>query len=183
MALLLLGNSGQLMVGLLLRSDYGLRGALLGSVAHALALSLVLPGVMLLEQAGGGSWRREPVATAALLLGLSGLIGVPPLPGWYAKIELWYAAREQSVLLPWLIGVGQTLLVVGAARLALLRPEPLPTGRAGDRHTVGRGGLLPRALLLLLIGGVLLSGFGVGSLIDRVGAATVDRAQFFGVAR
>jgi hypothetical protein len=73
--------------------------------------------------------------------------------------------------------------VAGAARLALLRPELLPTGRAGARYAPGRGRLLPRALLLLLIGGVLLSSFAVGPLIDRVGAATAERAQFFGITR
>jgi hypothetical protein len=43
--------------------------------------------------------------------------------------------------------------------------------------------LLSRAWLLLLIGGVLLSSFEVGPLIDRVGAATAERAQFFGITR
>ena len=183
MALLLLANSGQLMVGPLLGSDYGLRAALLGSVAHALALSLVLPGVMLLERVGGGSGRREPVTMAALLLGLLLLIGLPPFPGWYAKVELWYAASEQTVLVQWLLGAGQALLVAGAARLALLRPESRPVGRSTDRHIGGRAGLLSRVWLLLLIGGVLVSGFASGPLIDRVGAAMAGRTPSSAVAR
>jgi len=101
---------GFIFLGLAVAGYYGILGALLYVLAHAVAKSGLFFAAGLVEDSAGtgeferlgGVTRRAPVlATAAALLVLS-IVGLPPLVGFFAKLGVVLAALENSVLL----GVG-----------------------------------------------------------------------------
>lgn len=178
LVLLLIADSCLMLPGLLSGSDTGLRAALLGSVVHAFAVVLLLAGLAAIEYWTGRSSRHTYVSVLVVLFGLLILIGIPPLPGWYARLASWNTARDAGRLMALLFGAGQLLLIAGAGRLAfvLLREARLET--VYDIPQVParqRGEQLVYVVLLLLLAAAVLSGFAVRPLLNRVDAARYSR--------
>ncbi len=101
---------GFIFMGIAVAGYYGIIGALLYVMAHAVAKSGLFFAAGLVEDSAGtgefenlgGVTNRAPVlATAAALLSLS-IIGLPPLVGFFAKLGVVLAAMERHVL----FGVG-----------------------------------------------------------------------------
>lgn len=129
LVLLLIADSSLLLPGLLSGSNNGLRGALLGSVVHVIAVVVVPAGLAAVEYWSGRSSRHAYVSVLVVLFGLLILLGLPPFPGWYARVASWYAARDLGTFATLLFGVGQLLLIAGAGRLALVLLREAPRAR------------------------------------------------------
>ena len=122
-ALLLVANMGQLVLGLGLGSLAGFESVHLGAPAQALATALICIGAVLLQspsagrRATGQPWRDRPAAVAAVMSGLLVLLGAPPWAGFGAKARLWQAAWEHGLPLFGLVVLGHTLACLAAVRL------------------------------------------------------------------
>jgi NAD(P)H-quinone oxidoreductase subunit 5 len=72
------------------------QAALLLSLAHALAMALLVMGSSAVVWNSitqdvtqlGGLWKRRPVSGGSLVLGAAGLVGLPPLGGFWALLKL-----------------------------------------------------------------------------------------------
>ncbi|MFV9506223.1 MAG: proton-conducting transporter membrane subunit [Oscillochloridaceae bacterium umkhey_bin13] len=157
LAYLILYNCGMVFYGLASISTLGLAGAIFGALNQALAVSLILISLGLLERPDGrtpGVMRRDrlrrwPVAGAGLLAGCLALLGVPPLHGALSHQLIYQAAASHSLLELLILLSGTVLAGLGLARAAaehLLGPseevvtnEPLLLGETElDRPAVRR---------------------------------------------
>ncbi|GIV04223.1 MAG: cation:proton antiporter [Fimbriimonadales bacterium] len=111
---------GYLVLGYALYSVAGLAGAIYFflhvSVAKAV-LFLVAGelehqhGTTQLGQLGGG-YRDRPVLAAACFIGAMGLAGLPPLSGFFAKLQLAFAALEQDAVWSLVAALGVSMLTL-----------------------------------------------------------------------
>jgi NAD(P)H-quinone oxidoreductase subunit 5 len=98
--------------------------ALLLILSHALAQGLLImsTGSIVLNSITqdltqlGGLWSRRPISGICYLVGLAGLIGLPPLGGFWALLKL---ADGLWMSHPWLLGV--LLLVNGLTAFSIMR--------------------------------------------------------------
>ncbi len=83
------------------------QAALLLSLAHALAMALLVMGSSAVVWNSitqdvtqlGGLWKRRPVSSGSLLIGGLGLVGMPPLGGFWALLKL---LEGLWVVSPWM---------------------------------------------------------------------------------
>ena len=100
LALLLVANIGQLVLGLVLLTPASVRSTLLGAPAHALAVALMTLGAGMLEARVPGRretaplLRERPLAAAGRIAGVLVLAGMPPFGGWTAKAARLYAGLQ-----------------------------------------------------------------------------------------
>ena len=98
--------------------------ALLLILSHALAQGLLVmsTGSVILNAITqdltdmGGLWGRRPISGICYLVGVAGLIGLPPLGGFWALLKL---ADDLWVSHPWLVGI--LLLVNGLTAFSMMR--------------------------------------------------------------
>lgn len=114
-------DMGYLLLGVLVGSEFGLRGALLGMLSHALFKVLLFGAVGIAERTirepltldCRGLARTFPVSSAMFITGSLGMLGVPPLFGFAGRWRLYLAGVQSGGLL---LG----LLMAAATALALL---------------------------------------------------------------
>jgi NADH-quinone oxidoreductase subunit N len=105
-----------------------------------------------------GLGRRHPWWTAALVLSLLSLLGVPPLAGFVGKLEVFTAAIDADMA--WLAGVGILATVVSLyPYLRLIAPATLDAGGLG----IPRGRLRPALVLAAIVATLATVGIGVGA--------------------
>ena len=101
-----------------------IEAALLLILSHALAQGLLIMGtgsVILntitqdLRQMGG-LWSRRPISALTCLVGIAGLVGLPPLGGFWALLKLTDGVWSDY---PWLVGV--ILLINGFTAFSMVR--------------------------------------------------------------
>ncbi len=101
-----------------------IEAALLLVLSHALAQALLVMSVGAIVWTNitqdltqlGGLWSRRPIAGICYLVGTAGLIGLPPLGGFWALLKLADGAWERY---PWIVG---TLLIVnGLTAFSMMR--------------------------------------------------------------
>lgn len=98
--------------------------ALLLVLSHALAQGLLTmsAGSIILNTITqdltqmGGLWSRRPISGLSFLVGVAGLVGLPPLGGFWALLKLADGLWESH---PWLLGV--LLLVNGLTAFSMMR--------------------------------------------------------------
>jgi formate hydrogenlyase subunit 3/multisubunit Na+/H+ antiporter MnhD subunit len=111
---------GYLLLGVLLGSQMGLTGAMLGAVAHALFKVILFGAVGVAEQGLGhpltledhGLAGRFPLAGAAFIAAALGMVGVPPLVGFAGRWRLYLSGLELG-------GLGLGLVLAVSTVLAL----------------------------------------------------------------
>lgn len=114
-------DMGYLLLGVLIGSQVGLRGALLGMFSHALFKVLLFGAVGIAERTIGepltldcrGLARTFPVSSAMFIAGSLGMLGVPPLFGFAGRWRLYLAGVQSGGLL---LGIA----MAAATALALL---------------------------------------------------------------
>jgi proton-translocating NADH-quinone oxidoreductase chain N len=105
-----------------------------------------------------GLGRRHPWWTAALIVSMLSLLGLPPLAGFVAKLEVFTAAIDADMV--WLAVVGIAATVVSLyPYLRVFGPAVLDVSAAGVR------GLIPRPALAgaAVIASIAIIGVGVGA--------------------
>lgn len=165
---------GQLGIVFIAFSIPGEAGIVAG-LAVALHHLVVKPALFLLAEKWGGSVdglagaaRQSPIAAAMFVLLALSLIGIPPLPGFWAKLLVLMPLLEQGTGLPLLaVMVILAAVVLEAAYLFRVVSQLYQSGDAADerpaaigKHAfadVGTAGLLSA---LLLLGVVLLPQLG-----------------------
>jgi NADH-quinone oxidoreductase subunit N len=173
-ALLCVATIGQLVFGIALGTRDGMRAALAGIPAYALALALIGAAASMLEAYAPGRQEDKaalydrPVAAVALMVGLLLLVGLPPLGGWIAKALLWRAALAYGRWTFLLVVAGHALLIAAAVRLVRLallrRPDgggpsapPLPREGAIEALPTTVPAYAPLALRAFAVGLIVLA--------------------------
>jgi formate hydrogenlyase subunit 3/multisubunit Na+/H+ antiporter MnhD subunit len=106
LALSSIEDMGFLLLGVSSASELGMRGALVAAMVHALAKALLFISLSAPEADGAlttesrGLASRYPVSAAGFLVGMLGMLGVPPLLGFAGRWRLYFTAATSS---PWLL--------------------------------------------------------------------------------
>ena len=95
-------DMGYLLLGVVVGSEAGVTGALLGALAHSIFKVLLFGSVGVAEYRLGhsltladrGLASRFPVSSAAFIAGALGMIGVPPLIGFAGRWRLYLSGVE-----------------------------------------------------------------------------------------
>jgi formate hydrogenlyase subunit 3/multisubunit Na+/H+ antiporter MnhD subunit len=152
-------DMGLLVVALVLGGAYGLQGAALGAIVHALAKALLFAslagpeadGVPLVDARGLAS--RYPIAATGFVVGALSVLGVPATLGYTAhwRIFVAVAAAGQPWLLLVLAGAAMLSVAVYARAIALFwwGPEVVPHN-AQDRRAYNRPTMAVSLILLAL---------------------------------
>jgi formate hydrogenlyase subunit 3/multisubunit Na+/H+ antiporter MnhD subunit len=151
---------GFLMLGLASAEALGMRGALLGAVAHSLAKALLFACLSAPESEGAlssdsrGLTSRYPVSGFGFVFGMLAVLGVPPTLGYLGRWRL-YATAIQSG--PWILA----LFVISSA-LALIAYVLALTkfwwGPAADVAKSGKEPAILKAIIVLLVVLLLIGG-------------------------
>ena len=111
-------DMGYLTLAVILSEALGIQAAIIGAVVHSFAKVLLFSSLIGIEaEMGfipnrGGMAHKFPVSSAAFLIGMIGILGVPPSLGYIARWRIYYLGLTVS---PWLLG----LLLISSA-IALL---------------------------------------------------------------
>ncbi len=120
-------GTGQTDAALLLILSHALAQAMLVMSTGSIVLNSITQDLTQM----GGLWSRRPISGLCYLVGVAGLIGLPPLGGFWALLKL---ADGLWVTHPWLVGV--LLLVNGLTAFSMVRefglifagsPQPMTT--------------------------------------------------------
>jgi multicomponent Na+:H+ antiporter subunit D len=122
-------QTGIMMVGLAAGDPAGVAGAVYHMVNHALFKSLLFlcagaivhrTGVTRLSEMGG-LWRRMPVITAAFLLGVASIAGLPPFNGYVSLGLIHSGLQEKNQWIPYgVMLVAQVITMSALGRAAWL---------------------------------------------------------------
>ena len=151
-----IGQLGLVFVGFSIGGEAGV----LAGLAVALHHLLVKSGLFYMAEAWGGSLdrlrgeaRRSPLAVALFLLFALSLVGVPPLPGFWAKLLLITGLGGEQTVLAW-VGIAGVLAITVVEASYLFRVIAGFWDHPGEKSAhPQRGWNLGRALLF---GGALL---------------------------
>jgi NAD(P)H-quinone oxidoreductase subunit 5 len=105
-------STGQTQAALLLILSHALAQAVLVMSTGSIVLNNITQDLTQL----GGLWSRRPISGLSYLVGVAGLIGLPPLGSFWAMLKL---ADGLWTTQPWLIGV--LLLVNGLTAFSMIR--------------------------------------------------------------
>lgn len=111
-------DMGYLTLAVIIAETLGIQAALTGAVVHSLAKVLLFSSLFSIEAEFGGIPKRGgmaqkfPVSSAAFLIGMIAILGVPPSLGYIARWRIYSLGFATS---PWLLG----LLLISSA-IALL---------------------------------------------------------------
>ncbi len=152
---------GFLMLGVASADSLGMKGALLGAVAHSLAKALLFVCISTPESEGAlsaestGLTARYPVSGFGFIFGMLAVLGVPPTMGYLGRWRLYATAAQTS---PWILAafIVSSALALIAYVLALTR---FWWGPAQADAAVGKEPVILKAMIVLLV--VLLLAGGV----------------------
>ncbi|MCS6814408.1 MAG: NAD(P)H-quinone oxidoreductase subunit F [Cyanobacteria bacterium] len=105
-------GTGQTDAALLIILSHAMSQALLVMSTGSIVLNSITQDLTQL----GGLWSRRPISGLSFLVGMAGLIGLPPLGGFWALLELADGLWKTQ---PWLVGV--LLLVNGLTAFSMTR--------------------------------------------------------------
>jgi len=166
-----IAQSGYLLMGVaaLSGSDQGLPALVYYAIAYAATNLAAFAVVLAVERERGsvdvsafaGLGRRHPWWTAALVLSLLSLLGLPPLSGFVGKLEVFTAAIDAGQAWLALVAVVNTVVSL-YPYLRVIAPAVLqePGGPDAPRRAVGAGVPLGLALAVATVATV---GFGVAA--------------------
>jgi NADH-quinone oxidoreductase subunit N len=146
MAFVLLGNVGQIVLGMVL--DVSAGGVSLVA-SHVLSAALICSSIALLEvhvpgqSTVGEPWRERPIAAAGLVIGLLLLLGVPGVGSFAPKLTLWQAAWRDGALAFGILAVGTVLLARAAIQLVRALLFTPAERREADRRAHWRRRVAP----------------------------------------
>ncbi|HEY1920638.1 MAG TPA: proton-conducting transporter membrane subunit [Streptosporangiaceae bacterium] len=165
-------QTGIMMVGLAAGDPAGVAGAVYHMVNHALFKSLLFlcagaivhrTGVTKLSQMGG-LWRHMPVVTAAFLLGVASIAGLPPFNGYVSLGLIHSGLQEKNQWIPYGVMLAAQVITMSA----LGRAAWLAFFRRRDDDYDWKEDLRPGMLAGLGVLGAGCVAFGVGgSLVLR----------------
>jgi multicomponent Na+:H+ antiporter subunit A len=156
-------DMGYLTLALILSESVGIEAVLIGALVHALAKTLLFASLSLIEGkeglaiTGQGMAQRYPVSSAAFLIGMISILGVPPTMGYAARWRIYELGLANS---PWILGI----LLVTSAIAILAYGRVLTTfwwgsTRSTEEHQTGTA---PEPVILKmmvwLIGFIMLLG-------------------------
>jgi formate hydrogenlyase subunit 3/multisubunit Na+/H+ antiporter MnhD subunit len=156
---------------------------LMAGIALALHHLVVKPALFLLADAWGagqerGGARRSPWAGFLFVLLALSLVGVPPFPGFWAKLLLLKAALGAGGAL---LGLAATVVLVAAviesAYLFRLVGRLYEPGASGHSR-VGVRELLPATALAGAVLGAVILVVPAGEALERIAARTADVAAY-----
>jgi formate hydrogenlyase subunit 3/multisubunit Na+/H+ antiporter MnhD subunit len=175
-----IGQLGLVVLALAVPGPAGLAAALALGLHHL----VVKPALFLLAESWGGPLRRlaggarsSRLATALVIVLALSLVGVPPLPGFWAKL----------LLLQALLGTGGTLYALAAAVVLvatvveaayLFRLVRALYGPGRPVHGPEGPEILPAALLGALVLLATLAAGPIGREVQGVAAEATDRAAY-----
>ena len=124
------GQAGFTLFGLARRRIAGFCGALLGMLAGSAGLLLALGAAGLLAAQTGsadptalaGLVRRARLPALALLVGLLGALGLPPVGAFAGRLLVFQAAMARDAGWPWVVALAGGLALLTAAVLRALAP-------------------------------------------------------------
>lgn len=157
---------------------------LLAGLALALHHLLVKPAFFLLAEHWGGGLERmagaakaSPLGAALFALFALSLIGVPPLPGFWAKYLLLSGLAAQGAT-PWLLAGGVVLLATIVEASYLFRfiarlYAPGEAATAQGRYALAATGLLGAVLLAATLGTA-----SIGQALAHLANQTADRVAY-----
>ena len=107
-----IAHAGYVLMGVLTLSELGLASGIFYALIYMLVAFAAFLAVSAVGQDGtnptltsvGGLFSRAPILMAALLVGLFGLAGIPPTPGFAGKWFLFSAAMDAGLF--WLVFIG-----------------------------------------------------------------------------
>ncbi|MGB9987878.1 complex I subunit 5 family protein [Salarchaeum japonicum] len=187
-----IGQVGFILVALAaaaLRPEFaavGITAALVYSLTHGLAKGLLFllagvvedaTGTIRLDELGGLA-RTSPVVAGAFLLGGLGLVGIPPLVGFFGKFLVFDALARADVvvgLAAALVGAILTVAYVSSAWNRGFWGEPSAAVEGWDADSV------QVACVVVLALGVVAAGVGFSPILEfaRAGAdAAIDRSAY-----
>jgi multicomponent Na+:H+ antiporter subunit D len=152
---------GFLMLGVASADALGMKGALLGAVAHSLAKALLFVCISTPESEGAlsaestGLTARYPVSGFGFVFGMLAVLGVPPTMGYLGRWRLYATAAQIS---PWMLAafIVSSALALIAYVLALTRFwwGPAPDDAANGKEPVILKAMIVLLVVLLLAGGL-----------------------------
>lgn len=116
-----ISHVGFLFMALANASDIGYSAAMFYAIAYAISATAAFGAIILMSRQGfeaeeiadyKGLWQRSPFHATLILLVMASLAGVPPLLGFWAKLEAIRAAVQADLI--WLAIVGVVMAVIGA---------------------------------------------------------------------
>ncbi|MEA3291766.1 MAG: proton-conducting transporter membrane subunit, partial [Pseudomonadota bacterium] len=177
-----IGQLGLVFVAFSIPGEAGM----LAGLAVALHHLLVKPALFMLADGWGGSLerltgaaRRSPLAGALFVLFALSLIGIPPLPGFWAKLLTVVGLAQQAQPLYWLALAAVLLATV--IKVGYLLPLIARLYAQPDSATVSAGHPL-RSIAVSTLAGVLLIAaivriIPLGEGLDAIAAQAADPAQ------
>ncbi len=157
-----IAHAGYVLIGLVALDEAGYTAALYYGIAYLFMVLTCFVVICRLGREGSnvtvadlaGLHRRSPLLAVTLLVGVFGLAGLPPLPGFMGKLALLKAALAKGHLALVILAVLNTAIAIyyylGLVREACFRD---PEGRPELRLDV-----MTRAVCVILIVGVVLFG-------------------------
>jgi multicomponent Na+:H+ antiporter subunit D len=178
---------GYMVMGLGLFTVAGVAGAVFFIVHHVIVMTaLFLTGGLVEQRAGtghldrlGGLVRTAPVVALAFLVGALNLAGVPPFPGFVAKLALvdagidggWWLVVSVSLVVSLLTLVSMTKIWTGA-----FWGEVMPT--VDHQRSVPMSMLAPTASLVVLTLALTLLAGPLYGLAERAAADLLDASTY-----
>ncbi|MEM9136658.1 MAG: NAD(P)H-quinone oxidoreductase subunit F [Cyanobacteria bacterium P01_F01_bin.42] len=114
MGLVFMGvGSGHTQASLVLMMTYAVSMALLVMSTGTVIWSNITQDITMM----GGIWSRRPISGLAFIVGAAGLIGLPPLGGFWAMLQLINEFRMTHPLLVWIVLLVNLLTAVSLMRI------------------------------------------------------------------
>lgn len=170
-----IAHAGYALVGLVALDQAGFTAALYYMIAYLFMVLACFVVVCRVSPDGtnvaiadlAGLHQRSPLLAVTLLVGVFGLAGLPPLPGFMGKLALLKAALAQGHLVLVILTVLNTAIAIyyylGLVREAWFRD-------AADRPAIRLDGLT-RAVAVALVAGVVFLGVAPAGTFERLSSA------------
>ncbi len=176
-----IAHAGYVLMGVLTLSELGLASGIFYALIYLLVAFAAFLAVSAVGQDGsnptleslGGLFSRAPVLMAALLVGLFGLAGIPPTPGFAGKWFIFSAAMDAGLF--WLVFIGAVNATISLyyylrmVKYAVLKPQA-DAGASVSSQVPVSGSV--RAASYLVMALVVAAGFFPGPLWDLAQAAS-----------
>lgn len=154
-------NTGLIFMGVGVLSKTGVEAFLFYTVTHSMAKSLMFLSAGILIKATGsrrinmlyGAGRAERIAGLAMVVATLTLSGIPPLPGFMAKLLLYQALFEYNPIFAVLMILASTIALVSYMRLmyvTVLEPQVAKVEKVG--MAISKAVVVSLMVLVILMG-------------------------------